>query len=127
MVSWQAFTDEPVWAAAPGQAAVLYDGDVVLGGGRIGRPDAAWGGRAAAESGPAPARGSGGGGVIIEPAPILALLVGILRTSLFVLIRGSGGGQFHSCCWRPCSAPGPATQSAPDLASTCCVMVISGC
>ena len=25
----------PVWAAAPGQAAVLYDGDVVLGGGRI--------------------------------------------------------------------------------------------
>ena len=25
----------PVWAAAPGQAAVLYDGEVVLGGGRI--------------------------------------------------------------------------------------------
>ena len=33
--SWQAVTDEPVWAVAPGQAAVLYDGDVVLGGGRI--------------------------------------------------------------------------------------------
>jgi hypothetical protein len=31
-------TDVPVWAAAPGQAAVLYDGDVVLGGGRITRP-----------------------------------------------------------------------------------------
>ena len=31
-------TDQPVWAAAPGQAAVLYDGDVVLGGGRIARP-----------------------------------------------------------------------------------------
>jgi tRNA-uridine 2-sulfurtransferase len=30
-------TDTPVWAAAPGQAAVLYDGDEVLGGGRIGR------------------------------------------------------------------------------------------
>jgi tRNA U34 2-thiouridine synthase MnmA/TrmU len=30
-------TDAPVWAAAPGQAAVLYDGDVVLGGGRIER------------------------------------------------------------------------------------------
>ncbi len=30
--------DEPVWAAAPGQAAVLYDGDIVLGGGRIERP-----------------------------------------------------------------------------------------
>jgi hypothetical protein len=24
-----------VWAAAPGQACVLYDGEVVLGGGRI--------------------------------------------------------------------------------------------
>ena len=34
-------TDEPVWAAAPGQAAVLYDGDVVLGGGRIARPASA--------------------------------------------------------------------------------------
>ncbi len=33
-------TDEPVWAAAPGQAAVLYDGDEVLGGGRIGREPA---------------------------------------------------------------------------------------
>jgi tRNA-specific 2-thiouridylase len=35
--SWVATTDEPVWAAAPGQAAVLYDGDVALGGGRISR------------------------------------------------------------------------------------------
>ena len=34
---WVVETDEPVWAAAPGQAAVLYDGDVVLGGGRIAR------------------------------------------------------------------------------------------
>jgi tRNA-specific 2-thiouridylase len=33
--AWIAETDTPVWAAAPGQAAVLYDGDVVLGGGRI--------------------------------------------------------------------------------------------
>lgn len=35
-------TDTPVWAAAPGQAAVLYDGeagDEVLGGGRIERPE----------------------------------------------------------------------------------------
>jgi tRNA-specific 2-thiouridylase len=33
-------TDEPVWAVAPGQAAVLYDGDEVLGGGRIARDGA---------------------------------------------------------------------------------------
>jgi len=38
---WLVETDTPVWAAAPGQAAVLYDGDVVLGGGRIARPAAA--------------------------------------------------------------------------------------
>ena len=37
---WVIETDTPVWAAAPGQAAVLYDGDVVLGGGRIARPGA---------------------------------------------------------------------------------------
>ncbi|GAC1666771.1 MAG: tRNA 2-thiouridine(34) synthase MnmA [Candidatus Limnocylindrales bacterium] len=38
--NWIVETDEPVWAAAPGQAAVLYAGDVVLGGGRI-EPDPA--------------------------------------------------------------------------------------
>ena len=32
---WIVETDRPVWAAAPGQACVLYDGDAVLGGGRI--------------------------------------------------------------------------------------------
>jgi tRNA-specific 2-thiouridylase len=35
---WVVETDEPVWAAAPGQAAVLYDGEAVLGGGRIAAP-----------------------------------------------------------------------------------------
>ena len=45
---WIVATDEPVWAAAPGQAAVLYDGDLVLGGGRIGRPAAAGSSRLAA-------------------------------------------------------------------------------
>jgi tRNA-specific 2-thiouridylase len=34
---WLVETDRPVWAAAPGQAAVLSDGEVVLGGGRIAR------------------------------------------------------------------------------------------
>jgi tRNA-specific 2-thiouridylase len=32
-------TVEPVWAPAPGQAAVLYDGAECLGGGRIARSD----------------------------------------------------------------------------------------
>jgi tRNA-specific 2-thiouridylase len=36
---WAIVTDTPVWAAAPGQAAVLYDGDEVLGGGRIEAPE----------------------------------------------------------------------------------------
>jgi tRNA-specific 2-thiouridylase len=35
---WSVITDTPVWAAAPGQAAVLYDGEEVLGGGRIEAP-----------------------------------------------------------------------------------------
>jgi tRNA-specific 2-thiouridylase len=39
--SWIAETDTPVWAAAPGQAAVLYDGEFVLGGGRIERAEVA--------------------------------------------------------------------------------------
>ena len=32
---WIVETDEPVWAAAPGQAAVFYHGEEVVGGGRI--------------------------------------------------------------------------------------------
>jgi tRNA-specific 2-thiouridylase len=35
---WAVETETPVWAAAPGQAAVLYDGVFVIGGGRIARP-----------------------------------------------------------------------------------------
>jgi tRNA-specific 2-thiouridylase len=38
--SWIAETDAPVWAVSPGQACVLYAGDVCLGGGRIARPPA---------------------------------------------------------------------------------------
>jgi tRNA-specific 2-thiouridylase len=32
---WVVETEEPVWAVAPDQAAVLYDGETCLGGGRI--------------------------------------------------------------------------------------------
>jgi len=32
---WTVTTDTPVWAPAPGQAAVFYSGDEVIGGGRI--------------------------------------------------------------------------------------------
>jgi tRNA-specific 2-thiouridylase len=32
---WLVTTDQPVWAPAPGQAAVFYAGDEVIGGGRI--------------------------------------------------------------------------------------------
>jgi tRNA-uridine 2-sulfurtransferase len=35
---WIVETDAPVWAAAPGQACVIDDGDLVLGGGRIEPP-----------------------------------------------------------------------------------------
>src|ERR1035437_2291502 len=35
---WLAATDDPAGAAAPGQAAVFYRGEVVMGGGRIARP-----------------------------------------------------------------------------------------
>jgi tRNA-uridine 2-sulfurtransferase len=33
--TWQVEVEQPVWAPAPGQAAVFYAGDEVLGGGRI--------------------------------------------------------------------------------------------
>jgi tRNA-uridine 2-sulfurtransferase len=36
---WEVETDDPVWAAAPGQAAVFYRGDEVVGGGRIARAE----------------------------------------------------------------------------------------
>ena len=77
-----------MWAAAPGQAAVLYDGDVVLGGGRIARP--------AAPSRRPRSTGVGRrrlGRVTIGPALVLAVLVGVFHTALYVLIRGTAGGR----------------------------------
>ena len=65
---WTVETDEPVWAAAPGQAAVLYDGDVVLGGGRIADPTRA----------PRRWRRSR---VSVDPALILGVLVGIFNAA----------------------------------------------
>jgi tRNA-specific 2-thiouridylase len=71
---WVAELDNPVWAVAPGQAAVLYDGEVVLGGGRMARPtvvprtSTAWSPRSSSRdplpvvAGSAPARGGGGRG-----------------------------------------------------------------
>ena len=35
---WVVETDTPVWAIAPGQACVLHDGEICLGGGRIAAP-----------------------------------------------------------------------------------------
>ena len=70
-------TDDPVWAAAPGQAAVLYQGEVVLGR-RPDRPRL----NAGAYTGP-----------VIGPAFVLAVLLGILATAVYVLVRGSVGGD----------------------------------
>ena len=65
----------------------LYDGDACLGGG---------GSRPAARSrrcgAPTRARGSSPR-VTIGPALLLALLVGIFHTALYVLIRGDAGGR----------------------------------
>ena len=36
---WGVETDTPLWAAAPGQAAVFYRGEAVVGGGRIARSE----------------------------------------------------------------------------------------
>ena len=88
MGAWTVETDTPVWAIAPGQACVLYDGETCLGGGRI-----------AVAIGPPrrrdhcrPRRGRFGR-VTIAPALPLALLVGLITTGIYVLVRGHGGGR----------------------------------
>ena len=85
---WTVETDTPVWAIAPGQACVLYDGDACLGGGRIAAP-------ARRPRTPPPSAACRGvrARMTIGPALPLALLVGLLHTRLYVLIRGDAGGR----------------------------------
>ena len=100
----------PVWAIAPGQACVLYDGDAVPRR----RPD----------RGPRPpqarrdrrARRRRAGRVTIGPALPLALLVGLVHTALYVLIRGDAGGRLPLTYVAAASARGPAPRSAAGSA-----------
>ena len=86
---WTVETDTPVWAIAPGQACVLYDGDDVPR--RRADRDAARG------RPPTPADADRVAGarsrMTIPPALPLALLLGLLHTSIYVLIRGDAGGR----------------------------------
>ena len=84
---WTIETDTPVWAIAPGQACVLYDGDRCLGGGRIASPVAA------AVGADRRARRRRVDRMTIGPALPLALLVGLVNTAIYVLIRGDAGGR----------------------------------
>ena len=86
---WIVETDTPVWAIAPGQACVLYDGDTCLGGGRIAIPARR---RRPTPLAPRPRRGARSR-MTIPPALPLALLLGLLHTSIYVLIRGDAGGR----------------------------------
>ena len=90
---WLVETDTPVWAAAPGQAAVLYDGEVVLGGGRIARPAAVAGLPTPTDATRRRPANWSNRRVRLNPALILAILVGIFHASLYVLIRGTAGGR----------------------------------
>ena len=87
--AWVVETDTPVWAIAPGQACVLYDGERVprrgADRGSRGRRRGSCGGRGGGAV--------GGTGMTIGPALPLALLVGLANTGLYVLIRGDAGGR----------------------------------
>ncbi len=84
---WIVETDSPVWAIAPGQAAVLYDGETCLGGGRIAAPTT----RAAAPG--RRHRRPGLRRMSLGPALILGVLVGIFWTGAYVAVRGTPGGR----------------------------------
>ena len=77
---WIVETDTPVWAAAPGQAAVFYDGERCLGGGRIALAAGGLSARMRAT-------------VIIGPALVLAVIVGLFHVSAYVFIRGRAGAR----------------------------------
>jgi tRNA-specific 2-thiouridylase len=73
---WVVETDVPVWAIAPGQAAVLYDGEECLGGGRIARsPVAAR--PAAASRRSAASRSSAAASIKAPEAAVSARRVGV--------------------------------------------------
>ena len=84
---WTVETDAPVWAIAPGQACVLYDGDRASAAAGSRRP---WPPRR--QRPPRPARAPGADRMTIGPALPLALLVGLVNTAIYVLIRGDAGG-----------------------------------
>ena len=117
---WIVETDTPVWAAAPGQAAVLYDGDVVLGGGRI-----------AAVAAPRPRRMTAsavGPRVSLDPAldprrPRRRLP----RLAVRAHPRHRRRPAAARCSSRRSSGRGPATRSATASGSTCSRSATSTC
>ncbi len=69
---------------------MLYDGDICLGGGRIAAPGAQVEAAGAEGAAAVPRRGAR---MTIGPALPLALLVGLLWTAVYVLVRGHAGGR----------------------------------
>ena len=120
--AWIVETDAPVWAAAPGQACALYDGDVCLGGGRIAAPTAGLrdAGRATRPGALAVAR------MTIGPGAVLALLVGVFHTRALrrdprrrrrppaAHVRRRGAGRLgRRCVRRPPGRRSPLARRLP--------------
>ena len=88
-------TAEPVWAPAPGQAAVLYDGEECLGGGRIARAD-------------------------MTPWMVLTVLVAAINLTAFTAPARSLGPAAAHLVLASLLAPPPATRSGRGPASSWC-------